>query len=151
MRIEISINGTSYAAEAEPRSLLVDFIRDAAGLMGTSTGCDTSSCGACTVLLNGVSVKSCAVLAVRADGQEVTTIEGLPSNHPLKEAFHEEHALQCGFCTPGMVMASVSLLAETPNPTEEEIRRSLKGNLCRCTGYHNIVRAILSAATGTTE
>lgn len=148
MRIEISINGTSYEAETEPRLLLVDFIRNNAGLTGTNTGCDTSSCGACTVLLDGASVKSCTVLAIRAAGSEVTTIEGLPSDHPLKVAFHDDHALQCGYCTPGMVMASVSLLAENPTPTEAEIRLALKGNLCRCTGYHNIVRAIRSAAPG---
>ena len=147
MRIEISINGTSHEADVEPRLLLVDFIRNVAGLTGTSSGCDTSSCGACTVLLDGVSVKSCTVLAVRARDREVTTIEGLPADHPLKVAFHDEHALQCGFCTPGMVLASVSVLAENPDPTEAEIRIGLKGNLCRCTGYHNIVRAIRAAAT----
>ncbi len=149
MSIEISINGTPFEAEVEPRLLLVDFIRTVAGLTGTTTGCDTSSCGACTVLLDRVSVKSCSVLAVRADGSEVTTIEGRPPDHPVKAAFHHEHALQCGYCTPGMVMASVSLLAENPDPTEAEVRLGLKGNLCRCTGYHNIVRAIRSAAPGT--
>ena len=145
----IGINGTQFEAEVEPRMLLVDFIRDVAGLMGTSTGCDTSACGACTVLLDGRSVKSCTVLAVQANDREVTTIEGLGADHPLKRAFHDDHALQCGYCTPGMVMAAASLLAENPSPDEGEVRRGLEGNLCRCTGYHNIVRAVLDAAAVT--
>src|SRR5437870_9971887 len=129
--------------------LLVHFLRDVANLTATNVGCDTTSCGACTVLLDGESVKSCTVLAVQADGGEVTTIEGLGSAeamHPVQQAFHEQHGLQCGYCTPGMVMAAVSLLAEHPDPTEAEVRNGLEGNLCRCTGYHNIVKAVLSAA-----
>ena len=135
--------------DVEPRQLLVYFLRDELGLTGTNVGCDTSSCGACTVLLDGQSVKSCTVLAVQADGSEVTTIEGLASDgalHLVQQAFHEQHALQCGYCTPGFVMATVSLLQENPSPSEEEIRRGLEGNLCRCTGYHNIVRAVQAAA-----
>ena len=134
----------------EPRQLLVYFLREQLGLTGTNVGCDTSSCGSCTVLLDGESAKSCTVLAVQADGAEVTTIEGLATNgelHPVQRAFHEQHALQCGYCTPGMVLAAVSLLAENPNPSEEEIREQLEGNLCRCTGYQNIVRAVQAAAT----
>src|SRR5207247_2576965 len=133
----------------EPRQLLVFFLREQLGLTGTNVGCDTSSCGACTVLVDGESVKSCTVLAVQADGAEVTTIEGLVGNgglHPLQEAFHVHHALQCGYCTPGMGMAAVSLLRENPSPSEEEIRHALEGNLCRCTGYQNIVRAIEAAS-----
>src|SRR5438477_13032637 len=129
--------------------LLVSFLREVLGLTGTNVGCDTSSCGACTVHLGGESVKSCTVLAVQADGEEITTIEGLATGeelHPMQEAFRQNHGLQCGFCTPGMVMASVALLKENPHPSEEEIRRGLEGNLCRCTGYHNIVRAVLEAA-----
>jgi len=147
-RIAIGINGTRFEVEVEPRMLLVDFVREVAGLKGASVGCDTSSCGACTVLLDGRSVKSCTVLAVQAGGREVTTIEGLADDHPLKRAFHDDHALQCGYCTPGMVMAAASLLAENPGPDEGEVRRGLEGNLCRCTGYHNIVRAVLDAAAG---
>src|SRR5262249_7008514 len=135
--------------DVEPRTLLVQHLRDTLGKVGTVIGCDTSNCGACTVLLNGRSVKSCSVLAVQADGQEVTTIEGLSQNgelHPVQRAFHERHALQCGFCTPGMIMSAVSLLADEPNPTPEAIREGIEGNLCRCTGYQNIVRAIGDAA-----
>jgi aerobic carbon-monoxide dehydrogenase small subunit len=148
-RIAITVNGDRREAEVEPRQLLVYFLREGLGLTGTTVGCDTSSCGACTVLLDGESVKSCTVLAVQADGSDVTTIEGLAQNgnlHPVQEAFHVHHGLQCGYCTPGMVMATVSLLAEHPSPTEEEIRHALEGNLCRCTGYQNIVKAVKAAA-----
>ena len=148
-RIALTVNGLRQEAEVEPRQLLVYFLRNQLGLEGTNVGCDTSSCGACTVLLDGESVKSCTVLAVQADGCEVATIEGLAPGdelHPVQQAFHEHHALQCGYCTPGFVMASVSLLRENANPSEEEIRRALEGNLCRCTGYHNIVRAVEAAA-----
>jgi carbon-monoxide dehydrogenase small subunit len=148
-RIAVTVNGERREAEVEPRQLLVYFLREQLGLTGTNVGCDTSSCGACTVLLDGESVKSCTMLAVQADGYEVTTIEGLAdgdSLHPVQQAFHEQHALQCGYCTPGMVMAAVSLLQENPSPTEEEVRIGLEGNLCRCTGYHNIVKAVLAAA-----
>ena len=147
--IALTVNGEKHEAEVEPRQLLVYFLREQLGLKGTNVGCDTSSCGACTVLLDGESVKSCTVLAVQADGSEVTTIEGLAPGdalHPVQQAFHENHALQCGYCTPGFVMATVSLLKEQPNPSEDEIRRALEGNLCRCTGYHNIVRAVEAAA-----
>jgi carbon-monoxide dehydrogenase small subunit len=149
MRVTVTINGEAHADEVEDRLLLVYYIRDVVGLTGTNIGCDTSSCGACTVLMGGESVKSCTVLAVQADGADITTIEGLADEdrlHPMQEAFRENHALQCGYCTPGMVMASVSLLAENPNPTEREVREGLEGNLCRCTGYHNIVQAVLAAA-----
>ena len=148
-RIALDVNGRRHEAEVEPRSLLVYFLRDELGLKGTNVGCDTSSCGACTVLLDGESVKSCTVLAVQADGCEVTTIEGLADGerlHPVQQAFHEQHGLQCGYCTPGFVMATVSLLKENPSPSEAEIRHALEGNLCRCTGYHNIVRAVEAAA-----
>ena len=148
-RVAITVNGVRHESEVEPRQLLVYFLREQLGLKGTNVGCDTTSCGACTVLLDGESVKSCTVLAVQADGAEVTTIEGLARDgdlHPVQRAFHEEHAVQCGFCTPGMVMAAVSLLDENPSPSEEEIRHALEGNLCRCTGYHNIVRAVQAAA-----
>jgi carbon-monoxide dehydrogenase small subunit len=148
-QIAISVNGESRSAEVEPRQLLVYFLREQLGLTGTVVGCDTSSCGACTVLLDGESVKSCTVLAVQADGHEVTTIEGLASNgelHPMQQAFHEHHALQCGYCTPGMVLATVSLLRENSSPSDEEIRDALEGNLCRCTGYQNIVKAVNAAA-----
>jgi aerobic carbon-monoxide dehydrogenase small subunit len=148
--IAITVNGIRHEAEVEPRELLVYFLREGLGLTGTTVGCDTSSCGSCTVLLDGESVKSCTLLAVQADGQEVTTIEGLAENgklHPVQEAFHTAHGLQCGYCTPGMVMATVSLLAEQPNPSEDEIRHALEGNLCRCTGYQNIVKAVRAAAT----
>ena len=148
-RIAVTVNGTKHEAEVEPRQLLVYFLRDQLGLTGTNVGCDTSSCGSCTILMDGESVKSCTVLAVQADGADVTTIEGLATDgelHPMQQAFHENHALQCGFCTPGMVMAAISLIEEHPNPTEQEIRMGLEGNLCRCTGYHNIVKAIQAAA-----
>jgi carbon-monoxide dehydrogenase small subunit len=148
-RIATTVNGARQDAEVEPRELLVYFLRERLGLTGTNVGCDTTSCGACTVLLDGESVKSCTVLAVQADACEVTTIEGLASDgalHPVQQAFHEQHGLQCGYCTPGMVMATVSLLAERPNPSEAEIRVALEGNLCRCTGYHNIVKAVQQAA-----
>ena len=148
-QIGITVNGTRHEVEVEPRELLVYFLREQLGLTGTNVGCDTSSCGSCTVLLDGESVKSCTVLAVQADGSEVTTIEGLAENgklHPAQQAFHETHGLQCGYCTPGMVLATVSLLAEHPSPSEEEIRHALEGNLCRCTGYQNIVRAVQTAA-----
>ena len=148
-RVALTVNGARHELELEPRELLVYVLRDRLGLTGTTVGCDTSSCGACTVLLDGETVKSCTVLGVQADGCELTTIEGLASNgalHPVQEAFHAEHALQCGYCTPGMVMAAVGLLDENPSPSEEEVRRALEGNLCRCTGYHNIVRAVLAAA-----
>ena len=148
-QVAITVNGERREAEVEPRQLLVYFLRNQLGLTGTNVGCDTSSCGACTVLVDGESVKSCTVFAVQADGAEVTTIEGLAENgelHPVQQAFHEQHALQCGYCTPGFVMATISLLKENPNPSEEEIRLGLEGNLCRCTGYHNIVRAVQAAA-----
>jgi carbon-monoxide dehydrogenase small subunit len=148
-KISITVNGERREADVEPRQLLAFFLRDQLGLKGTNVGCDTSSCGACTVLVDGESVKSCTVLAVQADGAEVTTIEGLAENgelHPVQQAFHEQHALQCGYCTPGFVLAAVSLLRENPNPSEEEIRHGLEGNLCRCTGYHNIVKAVQAAA-----
>jgi len=148
-RIALEVNGARAEADVEPRQLLVYFLRDHLGLKGTSVGCDTSSCGACTVLLDGESVKSCTLFAVQADGWEVTTIEGLARGdalHPVQQAFHEQHALQCGYCTPGFVLAAVSLLEENPNPSEDEIRHGLEGNLCRCTGYHNIVRAVQAAA-----
>jgi aerobic carbon-monoxide dehydrogenase small subunit len=148
-RIAVTVNGTRHEAEVEPRQLLVYLLRNQLGMKGTSVGCDTSSCGSCTLLLDGESVKSCTVLAVQADGCEVTTIEGLAQGdelHPVQQGFHEHHALQCGFCTPGFVMATVSLLKENANPTEEEVRHGLEGNLCRCTGYHNIVLAVQAAA-----
>jgi aerobic carbon-monoxide dehydrogenase small subunit len=155
MDVTVTVNGEQVAAEVEDRTLLVHFVRDVAGLTATNVGCDTSSCGACTVLLDGRSVKSCTLLAAQADGREVTTVEGLTGSngemHPVQLAFRAEHGLQCGFCTPGMVMASVSLLAENPKPTEDEVRTALEGNLCRCTGYHNIVRAILAAAANPGE
>jgi carbon-monoxide dehydrogenase small subunit len=149
-RIAVTVNGTRHEAEVEPRQLLVYFLREQLGLTGTPVGCDTSSCGSCTVLVDGESVKSCTVLAVQADGREVTTIEGLAENgqlHPVQQSFHESHALQCGYCTPGMVMATVSLLDEHPDPSDEEIRHLLEGNLCRCTGYQSIVKAVKAAAT----
>jgi len=150
VKVAISVNGTQVEAEVEDRLLLVHFVREEAGLTATNIGCDTTSCGACTVLLDGESVKSCTVLAAQADGREVTTCEGLAGAdgrwHAVQEGFHAEHGLQCGFCTPGMMMAAVSLLAENPDPTEEQVRAGLEGNLCRCTGYHNIVRAVLAAA-----
>ncbi len=152
MQVEIKVNGQAQQHDIEPRTLLVFYLRDVVGLTGTKIGCDTSSCGACTVLVDGESVKSCTMLAAQADGSEVTTIEGLAPGddlHPVQAAFHEQHALQCGFCTAGMVMATVSLLDEIPNPSERDVRLGLEGNLCRCTGYHNIVRAVLVAAETT--
>ena len=152
MDVSVTVNGTQQSHDVEPRTLLVHYLRDACGLTGTNVGCDTSSCGACTVHLDGESVKSCTVFAAQVDGQAVTTIEGLADTapgegmHPMQEAFRECHGLQCGYCTPGMVMASVSLLDEIPHPTEAQVREGLEGNLCRCTGYHNIVRAVLSVA-----
>ena len=148
--ITLTVNGARHELDVEPRTLLVHLIRDTLGLHGTNTGCDTSSCGACTVLLDGESVKSCTLLAVQADGCSVVTVEGLAGAdgelHPVQRAFRENHALQCGFCTPGMVMAAVSLLRETPRPSGAQVREALEGNLCRCTGYHNIVQAVLAAA-----
>jgi carbon-monoxide dehydrogenase small subunit len=150
VQVNINVNGEQRSADVEPRLLLVHFLRDTLGLTGTNVGCDTSSCGACTVHLDGEAVKSCTVLAVQADGHGVTTIEGLAPSaeemHPMQQAFRENHGLQCGFCTPGMVMAATSLLKEIPNPTEQEVREGIEGNLCRCTGYHNIVQAILAAS-----
>jgi len=148
-QVSLTVNGVRHELALEPRELLVYVLRERLGLTGTNVGCDTSSCGACTVLLDGESVKSCTVLGVQADGREIATIEGLTENgalHAVQEAFHEQHALQCGYCTPGFVLATVSLLRENPNPTEEEIRAGLEGNLCRCTGYVNIVRAVEQAA-----
>ncbi|HEY3764307.1 MAG TPA: (2Fe-2S)-binding protein [Gaiellales bacterium] len=147
--VTMTVNGTSRTAEIEPRTLLVHLLRERLNLTGTHVGCDTSNCGACTVWLDGAAVKSCTVLAVQADGCEVTTIEGISSNgdlHPMQQAFHENHALQCGYCTPGMVMAAVKLLERNPSPTDEEIRHGLEGNLCRCTGYENIVAAVRAAS-----
>jgi carbon-monoxide dehydrogenase small subunit len=149
VKVELTVNGREITADVEDRMLLVHFLRDVADLTATNIGCETTSCGACTVLLDGESVKSCTVLAAQADGRSVTTLEGLAADgqmHAVQEAFHQEHGLQCGFCTPGMVMAIVSLLKENPSPTEAEVRTGLEGNICRCTGYHNIVRAALAAA-----
>jgi carbon-monoxide dehydrogenase small subunit len=149
-RVSLAVNGVRHELDLEPRELLVYVLRDRLGLTGTNVGCDTSSCGACTVLVDGEAVKSCTMLGVQADGVEVMTIEGLASNgdlHPLQQAFHERHGLQCGYCTPGMVMAAVGLLADNADPSEQEIRHALEGNLCRCTGYQNIVEAVQSAAT----
>ncbi len=149
MKVTITVNGTKHESEIEPRTLLGQYVRENLGLTGTNIGCDTSSCGACSLHVNGESVKSCTMLAAQADGCEVTTIEGLAKDgvmHPMQQAFMENHGLQCGYCTPGMVMASISLLKENPNPTEEEVRIGLEGNLCRCTGYHNIVKSVLAAA-----
>jgi carbon-monoxide dehydrogenase small subunit len=164
VNITLSVNSDERSDDVEPRRLLVHYLRDDLGLTGTSVGCDTSSCGACTVLLDGESVKACTMLAVQADGHAVTTIEGLAATapgagdgdgeaaatalHPVQRAFHEQHGLQCGFCTPGMVMAAVSLLQENPHPSEADVRLGLEGNLCRCTGYHNIVKSVLAAAGG---
>jgi carbon-monoxide dehydrogenase small subunit len=148
-RITVSVDGVSYTDDVEPRTLLVHYLRETLGKTGTVIGCDTSNCGACTVHLDGTSVKSCSVLAVQADGSSVTTIEGLARDgelHPVQRAFSEHHALQCGYCTPGMIMSSCALLADNPDPSEEEIRHGLEGNLCRCTGYHNIVKAVQAAA-----
>jgi len=147
----LTVNGVRRELDVEPRELLVSALRDHLGFTGTNVGCDTSSCGACRVHMDGQSVKSCTVLAVQADGAEITTIEGLSSNgdlHPMQRAFQENHALQCGYCTPGMVMAAVGVLQENPDPTDDEIRQGLEGNLCRCTGYHNIVKAVRAAAAG---
>jgi aerobic-type carbon monoxide dehydrogenase small subunit (CoxS/CutS family) len=147
--ISVTVNGTRHKADVEPRELLVYFIREGLGLTGTNIGCDTTTCGSCTVLLDGQSVKSCTMLAVQADGHDLTTIEGMARDgnlHPIQQAFHEHHGLQCGYCTPGMIMAAASLIAENPDLTEESVRLGLEGNLCRCTGYQNIVKAILAAA-----
>jgi carbon-monoxide dehydrogenase small subunit len=152
--VRLNVNGDEHTLEVEPRLLLVHALRDELGLTGTHVGCDTSNCGACTVHLNGEAVKSCTVLAVQADGAEVTTIEGMGSDgdlHPLQEAFWNQHGLQCGYCTPGMIMAAAGILAENPKPTEQEIRHGLEGNLCRCTGYHNIIKAVLDASGQATE
>jgi aerobic carbon-monoxide dehydrogenase small subunit len=154
MQVEMTVNGTPRTDEVEPRLLLVHYLRETCGLRAANVGCDTTSCGACTVLLDGDTVKSCTVLAAQADGHEVRTVEGLANEgelHPVQAAFRAEHGLQCGFCTPGMVMATVGLLHENPHPTETEVRESLEGNFCRCTGYHNIVRAVLAAADAGSE
>jgi carbon-monoxide dehydrogenase small subunit len=151
-KIEVKVDGVSYTDDVEPRTLLVHYLREHLGKVGTVVGCDTSNCGACTVDLDGRGIKSCTVLAVQADGCEVTTIEGIADGdtlHPMQQAFHEQHALQCGFCTPGMIMAARDLLRNNPNPTEDEIREGIEGNLCRCTGYVNIVRAVQAAAGAT--
>jgi carbon-monoxide dehydrogenase small subunit len=151
LRINVTVNGTAHESDVEDRTLLVHYVRDTLGLTGTNIGCDTSSCGACTLFVNGESVKSCTMLAAQADGTELTTIEGLADGgtlHPMQKAFQDNHGLQCGYCTPGMVMAAVGLLNEVPNPTERQVREGLEGNLCRCTGYHNIVQAVLAAAQG---
>jgi len=148
-RISVKVDGIAYEDDVEPRLLLVHYLRDRLGKSGTPIGCDTTNCGACTVLLDGRSVKSCSVLAVQVDGSDVTTIEGVSSDgdwHPVQKAFHEEHALQCGYCTPGMILASIDLLKDDPDPSEEAVRQGLEGNLCRCTGYCNIVRAVRRAA-----
>ncbi|CAN5770082.1 glyceraldehyde dehydrogenase subunit gamma [soil metagenome] len=148
-QIEVEVNGVTYEHDVEPRLLLVHYLREVLNLTGTMVGCNTSNCGACTVLMNGESVKSCTLLAVQADGQKLLTVQGLAENgewHPMQKAFHENHGLQCGYCTPGMIMASISMLAENPDPSEEEIRESLEGNYCRCTGYENIVKSVQQAA-----
>ena len=149
MQVTVTVNGSTQTNDVEPRLLLVHYVRDVLGLTGTNIGCDTSSCGACTLLVDGESVKSCTMLAVQADGTEITTIEGLASNgtlHPMQEAFRQNHALQCGFCTPGMIMTAADLLARNPDPSDTEIRHAIEGNMCRCTGYQNIVAAIREAA-----
>jgi carbon-monoxide dehydrogenase small subunit len=150
VQVSVTINGVAHSYDVEPRTLLVQYIREHAGLTGTNIGCDTSSCGACTVHLDGESVKSCTLLAAQADGADIITIEGLAAAdgtlHPMQQAFMENHGLQCGYCTPGMVMAAIGLLNENPNPTEHDVRIGLEGNLCRCTGYHNIVQSVLAAA-----
>ncbi len=149
-QIRVEVNGQTYEREVEPRRLLVHFLREDLELTGTNVGCETSLCGACTVLVDGMAVKSCTQLAVQADGAKITTIEGLAQNgelHPLQAAFREEHGLQCGFCTPGMIMSAADLLENNPQPSEQEVREGLKGNVCRCTGYHNIVKAVRTAAT----
>jgi carbon-monoxide dehydrogenase small subunit len=149
--VTVTVNGVRHAVEVEPRELLVYFLRERLGLTGTNVGCDTSTCGACTIHIDGESVKSCTVLAVQADGAEITTIEGLATNgelHPMQAAFQQYHGLQCGYCTPGMIMAAIGVLNENPNPSEDDIRHGLEGNLCRCTGYHNIVKAVQAVAQG---
>jgi carbon-monoxide dehydrogenase small subunit len=148
VHVSVRVDGTTYERDVEPRRLLVHLLRDDLGRTGTPVGCDTSNCGACTVLLDGRSVKSCSVLAVQADGAEVTTVQGLANGewHPVQKAFHEQHGLQCGYCTPGMMIAAIDLLKDNPNPTDDEVRDGLEGNLCRCTGYVNIVRAVQAAA-----
>ena len=154
MQVKLTVNGEQRSDEIEPRLLLVHYLREVCGLRAANVGCDTTSCGACTVLLDGESVKSCTVLAAQAAGQQIVTAEGLAEAgelHPVQQAFRNEHGLQCGFCTPGMVMAAVSLLRENPDPTEDEVREGLEGNLCRCTGYHNIVRAVLAAASANAQ
>ena len=151
VNVALTVNGKKVTGKAEPRTLLVQFLRETLGLTGTHVGCDTSQCGACVVHIDGISVKSCTILAVQCEGKKVTTIEGLAKNgklHPMQQAFHENHGLQCGFCTPGMIMAAVDLLKDNPNPTDAEIREGISGNLCRCTGYQNIVRAVSAAAGG---
>lgn len=151
VKITVNVNGTAQTSDVEPRQLLVHYVRETLGLTGTNVGCDTSSCGACTLHVNGQSVKSCTMLAVQADGQNVTTIEGIAKGdelHPMQKAFMENHGLQCGYCTPGMVMAAIGILDENPKPTEDEVRVALEGNLCRCTGYHNIVKSVLACANG---
>ena len=148
-RVSMTVDGTNYVDEVEPRTLLVHHLRERLGKVGTVIGCDTSNCGACTVHLDGVSVKSCAVLAVQADGADITTVEGLANDgvlHPVQQAFHENHGLQCGFCTPGMIMQCIDLLGDNPDPDESEVRHGLEGNLCRCTGYQNIVKSVQAAA-----
>jgi aerobic carbon-monoxide dehydrogenase small subunit len=153
-RIAVTVDGTNYTDDVEPRTLLVHYLRENLGKTGTVVGCDTSNCGACTVHLDGRSVKSCTLLAVQADGHEVTTIEGLATNgqlHPVQQAFHENHALQCGFCTPGMIMQAIDLLNDNPNPSDEDVRLGMEGNLCRCTGYQNIVRAVQASGGGGTR
>ena len=150
MEVSMTVNGTSYSNDVEPRTLLVHYLRENLRLTGTHVGCDTSSCGACTIIVNGETVKSCTLLAVQCEGAEIKTIEGMASNgklHPIQESFREKHGLQCGFCTPGMIMSSWQLLERNPNPSEDEIRHALEGNFCRCTGYHNIVNAVQDAAT----
>ena len=154
VNVRLNVNGVEHTLDVEPRLLLVHALRDKLGLTGTHVGCDTSNCGACTIHMNGEAVKSCTVLAVQADGEELTTIEGLGSEdnlHPMQEAFWNNHGLQCGYCTPGMIMASSALLVENPTPTEQEVRQALEGNLCRCTGYHNIVKSVLDAAGQSTS
>ena len=152
MKVSMKVNGTAYKHDVEPRTLLVQHLRENLRLTGTHVGCDTSQCGACTIHVNGEAVKSCTMFAVQADGSEITTIEGLANDgelHPVQKAFHENHGLQCGYCTPGMIMASVEMLKNNPNPSEEEIRHGLEGNFCRCTGYHNIIKSIKAAAVST--
>ena len=152
MKVSMKVNGTAYEHDVEPRTLLVQHLRENLRLTGTHVGCDTSQCGACTIHVNGEAVKSCTMFAVQADGSEITTIEGLANDgelHPVQKAFCENHGLQCGYCTPGMIMASVGMLKNNPNPTEEEIRHGLEGNFCRCTGYHNIIKSIKAAAVST--